>query len=126
MGVDGLLFTVLGIPFGVYYQDVFWNSSLRSAILQRFRKENSRPTFRRSSLGDSGKIRFLPVFLQVFFLSRGSPGFEPGVLGVSPEIFLKTSLEIPSGVYLRIPFSSPPCIFTQFFLWFPIVRYLGR
>lgn len=127
LGVDGLLFIVLEIPFVYYYQDVFWNSSLRSAILQRFRKENSRSTFRRSSLGDSRNIRFLPVFLQVFFLSRGSPGFKPGVLGVSPEIFLKTFSGIPSGVDLRIPFGAPQCIFfPQFFLWFPLVRYFGR
>lgn len=66
------------------------------------------------SFRHSGKFRFLPVFLQIFFYRpKDSPGFETGILlgipfDVSPEIFIKISPGIPSEVPPGIPSDSPP------------------
>lgn len=139
MVVNGLLFTILVIPFGIitdvfsgiplgfspgsfvfFFRDSFRNSSRNST------QNNSSFSFWKHSFRHSGKFRILPVFLQVFFPAqrflwvRTRDSSE-----VSPEIFIKISPGTSEASRNSVRFSFK-YFFRNFFRGFPIVRYLGR
>lgn len=96
-----------------------------------FFRDNSRFTFRRHSFRDSGKIRFLPVFLRFFFgpailLGSNQVFLQEFLLGFLHRFFWKFLPDFCLGFlqeFLQVLLRG---FLPEFFLGFPIVRNLGR